>query len=298
MKIQKFIFGILAVLPSVLFGSSWRDGYSIYYPGEPAFVFGQSVQLRHAAEFNSPAMLTLSAASRITIIGPTDSLLTVNGYSAPWYQVSFEEQGALICGYIWGGLIAQHHWPVNPSEFEAANRKLIFGITGIESGKYQMEVREMANRKIILIKTMDCPGDGQMMTAMYTEPVTCLPGIDSLLFLMFDQGPCISNSGGEIVIGIRKSDHFVILANEEYSSDYPGHDDEKTQDIFRAISAMILIGDGQDLEPGMFLVEKISSVFAPQAMEDWSEVSRENAIYRWDGTSVILVKTEEWIPEI
>lgn len=281
------------------FGESYRDGYGLFYEDDVVFTFGDRVNLRDDASLKADVIIQLSAATKLTIIERDEEYLTVNNYMAPWYKVKAEYNGKSYTGHLWGGLIALHHFPFEAEKFQKSDQKILFGIIGKTQSSYQGEIREfITGTEQMKIRKVECPGAGTMMTAMFAEHTDNFDGIDTLLHIGFDEGPCMSFVGGTIVLGIRDNYCSVFLAQGGYQEEWVDETNAKTKDIYHAHSDWVKIGDTYELEKNQFKIERDRHIYVPVDANEWVPVGKRIDTYQWDGKEIKMIASVEAEPEI
>ncbi len=106
---KNLIILILIFLSSVnsVFGSENIIYRYEFNENTRTFIFGDNARVRKDPEIKSSNVIdSLPIGEEITIIKKTAVDLTVEGYKAPWYRISYKKNNSISEGYVWGGLLS------------------------------------------------------------------------------------------------------------------------------------------------------------------------------------------------
>ncbi|TET24732.1 MAG: SH3 domain-containing protein, partial [Candidatus Cloacimonadota bacterium] len=112
-------FTVLFVLSSLIADPE----YSVYdcgqfVSGSTVNLFGNNVNVREAPSIDAKIVQTLPIGYPAEIISKSETMYTLNDYTTHWYNVSFEYEGEISTGYIWGGLLSIVSYPLGSDSSE------------------------------------------------------------------------------------------------------------------------------------------------------------------------------------
>jgi hypothetical protein len=81
--------------------------------GSVVFLAADTVNVRSGSGTTAGIIDNLPVGYRVSIMKKTDAVLTIDGLSAPWYQVRYTTASGPRSGYIWGGLLSLAALPVS-----------------------------------------------------------------------------------------------------------------------------------------------------------------------------------------
>lgn len=112
--------------------------YFNFKVGEIVYLFGNEVNVRAAPSTKAEILTKISANTKLKIVAIDESdstkFLTVNGITAPWVKVNYDEK-EMLEGFIWSPLIAQYRLE------GAFYVDFLFGVTKKEDGQLFGKIR-------------------------------------------------------------------------------------------------------------------------------------------------------------
>jgi hypothetical protein len=119
--------------------------YGTFIEGNTVHIFGDKVNIREEPSVTSNIIETLPIGYPVYIVEKTDERYDINGYIAPWYQVSFTYENEDKEGYLWGGLLSIVSLDTDD------DKMFLYGITGYndEGDEYISEARIAEDGKIL-----------------------------------------------------------------------------------------------------------------------------------------------------
>jgi hypothetical protein len=70
------------------------------------YVFANNAIVRNNPDIDSTPIDNLTAGHKVTILGKTGTLFTLNGITDYWYKIKYISNNARKVGYIWAGLVS------------------------------------------------------------------------------------------------------------------------------------------------------------------------------------------------
>lgn len=142
---MKYLAFLFVFLTSALSLKAQND-YHRFESGENVFLLADQVNVRSKASSSAEVITKLPIGTKLYVLEESNEYLTINGFSAPWYKVKFDNQS----GFIWGGLIAEGHL-VSEDDNDLL---FLYGIASYEApeeefgwGKVDIQLRACRNNK-------------------------------------------------------------------------------------------------------------------------------------------------------
>ena len=161
---KKLIILTLFVLTTVKITAQESEENSVYasiseWKLGDAFTLVSDANVREKASTQSPALTQLPIGSPIKIEKVTTDSFTVNGFRAPWCQITYDNGKKK--GYLWGGFIATLVLKMQYAEGETEGVTFLGGVGSWNEKKYEMtmQLRACKNGKELNRVEFLTPGD-------------------------------------------------------------------------------------------------------------------------------------------
>lgn len=192
---QLLFFLIIALFSSNTFAQN--EAYNPYEKlaiGQQHYLIADQVNVRAQATTSAAKIGQLPLSSSIILEEKSPEKLTLNGLSAPWYRIRFQQNGQNKEGYIWGGFIALGYLQAaeNPNILflYGFSKELRDMLNGYPRTQLYMQVRACRNFKEISKIEFEALGilaTGLDATITDNKGVS---GIQNMLQFSFNDGYC------------------------------------------------------------------------------------------------------------
>jgi hypothetical protein len=236
-------FTILFMLTSITAQAEYGAfDYGKFVPESPVLLFGDKVNVREEPSIKAKVVATLTIGDPMEIIGTAETQYTVNDYTTNWYEVAFEEEGEVMQGYVWGGLISIVSLPLKT--FDEDNFDVfVFSITGFDEEKgFTGEARIVKDGRIISKVSFEIMGHAELEGSGYSHSISGIAlddagfsQLDNIFVLSFMYEACgVANgdvllfwNGSKLVYGVEgvsvsEADLFSQTFNFYFPSEIEG----------------------------------------------------------------------------
>jgi hypothetical protein len=220
---------LLAAISSNSFAQN--EAYNPYEQlkiGQQHYLIADQVNIRAAATTSSAKVGQLSISTTIILEEKSPETLTLNGLTAPWYRISFQQNGQSKNGYIWGGFIALGYLqdPDYPNTLflYGFSRKMKDMVNGYPRSQLYMQVRACAeNREIskVEFEALGVLATGLDATITDNKGVK---GIQNILQFSFNDGYCGGAFGMQVVFWDGLKLHHIRKLNNGFDMPYFKHE--------------------------------------------------------------------------
>ncbi len=235
------------------------------------FIFGDNARVRKIPEIAETNIAdTLPAGFPVKILKKTSRVMSQNGFSEYWYQISYMKNEKKVTGYIWGGLIAAGYQKTDKD-------LLIFGFRKYAAnGGFEGECRLIHDGKIISslpVTLHDFPSGGENPFYVYNITVNFhnnlgLSGLKHIISINCNYEAC-GYPAGNIWIGI--SDEKLYYLGTDTSVFEAG--------VFHYEEEMIFPSSDKSLKDEIRLVG-ITSNF-DENIQDYRQSDKKVKRFKW-----------------
>jgi len=188
---MKHFLLLLLVVPFLAEAQNDRWGlhYSNLRDSTEYYVFGDTAFVRADTSLNAAVTDTLFAGDNLLLINQTKAEAQVQGFYAPWVNISYRKNGVTKTGVMWGGMISFQ-------PMRRGNTKFVFGIdrrTVVKRGMRVLTiVLKVVENGIVVSKGFTKMFDGESTSFISGEviPGGGLDGVKHIVQLMFSGESC------------------------------------------------------------------------------------------------------------
>ncbi len=224
------IFAILSLLISTL-GYSQNEAYNPYKQiqvGQQYYLIADRVNVRAMPSSNATITGKLALGSSLQVEEKSSEELVIEGLNAPWYRISFQENGQRKSGYIWGGFMALGHLQSQ----EDPNTLFLYGfsrqtrdmVNGYPRTQTYMQVR--ACRQNQELSKLEFPAIGLLSTGIDASISNNkgVKGIRNILQFSFSDGYCGGAFGMQVVFWDGLQLHHIRKLDNGFDIPYFRHE--------------------------------------------------------------------------
>lgn len=206
-----------------------KNGYHTFKIGSTQRLLADRVNVRASASTKGEIVANIPIGSKVKILEESSKTLKLNGFDAPWYEVSFETNGKEQKGYVWGGLIAEGYKKSENND----GVTFYYGIASVKSkseGEYSYEEIQIQLRAAKAGKEIDkieFEAIGSLTTShnMSNKGSRGLKNVEAILNLSFSDQMCAGADGDVVVFWNDQKLHYVQALHS--GSDIPVFASEK-----------------------------------------------------------------------
>lgn len=226
---QLLFFLTIAIFSSNLFAQN--EAYNPYEQlaiGQQYYLIADKVNIRALPTTNSAKTGQLALSSSLLLEEKSSEKLVLNGLSAPWYRISFQQNGQNKEGYIWGGFIALGYLQA----IEDPNTLFLYGFSkelrdmhnGYPRTQLYMQVRACRNFQEISkieFESLGILATGLDATIMNNKGVS---GIQNILQFSFNDGYCGGAFGMQVLFWDGFKLHQIRKLDNSFDMPYFKHE--------------------------------------------------------------------------
>lgn len=280
MKNNLFSF-LLAALCSYAATAQDNDYYSSFSQFENECtdktalpLLADKVNIRQTASSKGEIVATLPIGTMVTLKSKSDKNHSMNGHTAPWYEVSFSKDGKQLSGYVWGGLISEGF---NSEINQSGDVKFVYGIEKVGKSKEGMwdvsiQLRAYKDGKELDKITFDSPSYLTSFNQLTVFNDKGIKGIKNVLQCSFSGEACGVPSGDVYVFWNGTELQYVTTTNS--FSDAPVFADET-----------LIFPTDIDGKAGKIILKSESGEYV-EGKDEPEYDSRETKIFTWTGTAL------------
>lgn len=150
---MKSLFAILFIFMLQTFSAqkdhdTYANGIFSFEENKAQKIFTDNTRIRQLPDVASPVLDSLNTNQDILIIKKEDSILKLGERAANWYKVSYQKEGKMSEGYVWGGNLCVDYRNKNGYDF-------LFGLTKtvkIKDGQFKDEEVQQNRAGVKMIK--------------------------------------------------------------------------------------------------------------------------------------------------
>lgn len=242
---MRSILFIIILLQTTLYGQNdytFNSLYRSFEEGKTFYVLKQSTV--HAAPFVTAAVLgKVNTGTVVRVEERMDEIFRINGFRTNWYRVTFDHNGQLEEGYLWGGNIAVNAFYAK----DDPNTLFLYGVDHIglvDRGNYTEESIQLAlyvleDRKVRDSLVFEAMGTLYTKTQGKAFGNKGLEAIQEIIEVAFSDGYCGGVAATVTIFWEGQNLHYVNLLSNGFSTEtfanrfyiYPQEHQEKEQII-------------------------------------------------------------------
>ncbi len=219
---KKWLILTLFVLISVKIIAQESEENSVYAPisewklGD-AFTLVSDANVREKASTQSPALTQLPIGSAIKIEKVTTDSFTLNGFRAPWCQITYDNGKKK--GYLWGGFIATLVLKMQYAYGETEGVTFLGGVGSWNEKKYEMtmQLRACKNGKELNRVEFLTPGDVSFNCKLKEENAGTMKNVLTALTFSTGYEACGYPWGDNLIFYTKDNKLTRILATTSVS---------------------------------------------------------------------------------
>jgi len=243
------------------------------------YIFGDNARIRKNPEVKKNNIIdSLTIGEEVTVTGKAGRDMTIDGYRAPWYKISYKKNNRPAEGYIWGGLLSMG--------FAADRGKLfLMGIKSYNTGKgFTGECRLVVMGKVISTISFDphyMPDGNNEGAYGYSLSVEIygsrgLGGLKNVLRIYFNYEAC-GYPRGNVWIGCSDDKLYYIGRDTSVSEAGVFHVEEK-----------YIFPDENKIKGQVILVHESSDF--DEAVNDYRLTEKKETRFTWENYKLNPVK--------
>lgn len=190
-----------------------KNGYHTFEIGSTQHLLADNVNVRATASTKGEIVANIPIGSKIKILKESTKNLKLNGFEAPWYQVSFRAKDKEQTGYIWAGLIAEGY--KNSENNDGVT--FYYGVANVKSkseGEHSYKEIQIQLRAAKAGKELDkieFKAIGSISTShnMINKGTKDLKNVDDILHLAFSDQMCAGADGDVVVFWNKQKLHYI-----------------------------------------------------------------------------------------
>lgn len=276
---QKFILFLGLIASTLNLSAQIEDcAYAKFYKDSTYYTLGENVNIRLNPDTAGKVLYQLGIAEKIRVVEDTKIPYTLNGYTANWYRVVFNNKGFKSEGYIWGGFIASQ--AIRSTGDKGIT--YLYGVTKVIKQEYfddvYMNVRVVKENKQLV--RIELKAVGGLFTYNSAESLgnKGIEGITDILKINFSDGYCAGAFGDIYLFWDGTSLHHAKTLTEGFDAPYS------------ATNKFIFPTDEKG-KKGLIINKSESGFYSDD--DKFHLESSEKITYKWDGTKLVAIKTEK-----
>jgi Bacterial SH3 domain len=252
--------------------SNWNVG--------KAFTLVSDANVREKPNTQSPVLSQLAIGSEIKIEKATTDSFTLNGFRAPWCQISYDNGKKK--GYLWGGFIATVVLPMRETGDDTEGVVFLGGVGAWDAKKFRMtmQLRAAKNGKELSKIEFVTPGDLGYNCTLKKEAEGGLKKVSKILTFTTGYEACGYPWGDNLIFFTKDKKLVRVLAAESVSD----------AGAFYASETYILPSDKGGITNHIIVTEDNAEMI--EKGNDYEAVNQKYKItlHKWDGVKLIKVK--------
>jgi Bacterial SH3 domain len=242
-----------------------------------AFTLVSDANVREKPNTQSTVLTQLAIGSEIKIEKVTTDSFTVNGFRAPWCQISFENGKKK--GYLWGGFIATVVLPLLYPDKDMEGVIFLGGVGSWDEKKSRltMQLRAAKNGKELAKVEFSTLGDLSYNCSLKGEPRSGFKKIAKVLTFSTGYDACGYPWGDNLIFFTKDKKLVRVLATESVSD----------AGVFYASETYILPSDKGGITNHIIVTEDNAEMIEKGNDYEATNQKYKITLHKWDGVKLV-----------
>lgn len=244
------------------------------YENEQSYLLADNVNIRSSPSTSANVIANLPIATKIIITEVSPVKLKLNGYQTNWLKIKFQQNGKMLEGYVWGGLVA--------TEVKSApqDEKLLFlyGIERYNKEEYDLilQIRVAKGNKQLAKCTAEAVGSLSTSNSLTVTENRGVEGVNNIIRIGMSDDMCAGAFGD--IIAFWHNNALTYINTLVDGSDAPCFSEEE-----------YIYPDDEGGEAGKIIWTNQSGCYDDDDYETPNLDVDEKVEYRWNGSKLVEI---------